>query len=175
MEPGPLSDDSLDPRHVFLVDAGLRIYVWYGTKCKNLLKSKARLMAEKINKNERKDKAMIKIFIQGHEPPDFWQILSDLEVNDAEDDEAIEPRSPPKPHVPDSFTPVIPRLYIVGLGMGYLELPQVEVAGNKMKQDHLQTKNVYILDCYSDVFVWVGKKSTRLVRAAALKLSSELF
>ena len=36
-------------------------------------------------------------------------------------------------------------------------------------------KNVYILDCYSDVFVWVGKKSTRLVRAAALKLSSELF
>ena len=59
--------------------------------------------------------------------------------------------------------------------MGYLELPQVEVPGNKMKQDHLQTKNVYILDCYSDVFVWVGKKSTRLVRAAALKLSSELF
>ena len=63
----------------------------------------------------------------------------------------------------------------IGLGMGYLELPQVEVPGNKMKQDHLQTKNVYILDCYSDVFVWVGKKSTRLVRAAALKLSSELF
>ena len=87
----------------------------------------------------------------------------------------IEQRSPPKPHVPDSFIPVIPRLYIVGLGMGYLELPQVEVPGNKMKQDHLQTKNVYILDCYSDVFVWVGKKSTRLVRAAALKLSSELF
>merc|ERR1712001_697745 len=118
---------------------------------------------------------MIKIFIQGHEPPDFWQILSDVEVNDAEDDEVIETRSAPKPHVPDSFTPVIPRLYIVGLGMGYLELPQVEVPGSKMKQDHLQTKNVYILDCYSDVFVWVGKKSTRLVRAAALKLSSELF
>lgn len=59
--------------------------------------------------------------------------------------------------------------------MGYLELPQVEIPGNKMKQEHLQTKNVYILDCYSDVFVWVGKKSTRLVRAAALKLSSELF
>ena len=82
MEPVPLTDDSLDPRHVFLVDGGLRIYVWYGTKCKNVLKSKARLMAEKINKNERKDKAIIKIFIQGHEPPDFWQILSDLEIED---------------------------------------------------------------------------------------------
>ena len=59
--------------------------------------------------------------------------------------------------------------------MGYLELPQVEVPQNRLKQEHLNTKNVYILDCYSDVFVWVGKKSTRLVRAAALKLSSELF
>ena len=179
LEPVPLSDDSLDPRHVFLVDAGLKIYVWYGTKCKNLLKSKARLMAEKINKNERKDKGSISIFIQGHEPSDFWRILSDLDINpdgeEEDEEDAIDQRSPPKPHVPDSFTPVIPRLYIVGLGMGYLELPQVEVPANKMKQDHLQTKNVYILDCYSDVFVWVGKKSTRLVRAAALKLSSELF
>ena len=67
------------------------------------------------------------------------------------------------------------RLYIVGLGMGYLELPQVEVPQNRLKQEHMNSKNVYILDCYSDVFVWVGKKSTRLVRAAALKLSSELF
>lgn len=73
------------------------------------------------------------------------------------------------------LTCFVSRLYIVGLGMGYLELPQVEVPQNRLKQEHLNTKNVYILDCYSDVFVWVGKKSTRLVRAAALKLSSELF
>jgi hypothetical protein len=51
----------------------------------------------------------------------------------------------------------------------------VEVPGNKLKQELLLTKNVYILDSHSDLFVWVGKKSTRLVRAAALKLSSELF
>ena len=33
-----------------------RIFVWYGRNCKNVLKSKARLMAERINKNERKSK-----------------------------------------------------------------------------------------------------------------------
>ena len=59
--------------------------------------------------------------------------------------------------------------------MGYLELPQVEVPNNKLKQDLLITNGVFILDCYTDLFVWVGKKSTRLVRAAALKLSTELF
>ena len=78
-------------------------------------------------------------------------------------------------HVPTGWHAVVPRLYSVGLGMGYLELPQVEVPSNKLKQDMLKTSSVYILDCYTDLFVWTGKKSTRLVRAAALKLSSELF
>jgi hypothetical protein len=36
-----------------------RIFVWYGRNCKNVLKSKARLMAERINKNERKSKVEI--------------------------------------------------------------------------------------------------------------------
>jgi hypothetical protein len=58
-EPVAASPDSLDPRHVFLVDGGLKIFVWYGRKCKNVLKSKARLMAEKINKIERKDKVSL--------------------------------------------------------------------------------------------------------------------
>lgn len=56
--------DSLDGRFVFLVDAGLNIFVWYGKRCKNTLKSKARLMSEKINKIERKNKASISIFSQ---------------------------------------------------------------------------------------------------------------
>jgi len=160
---------SLDSRYVFLLDAGMRIMVWYGKNCKNVLKSKARLMAERINKNERKGKAAIHIFCQGDEPNVFWQTLSESEANEEL------PANPVVDHVPVEFTPLVPRLYTVGLGMGYLELPQVDIPGNKLKQEHLNTKNVYILDCYSDLFVWVGKKSTRLVRVAALKLSSELF
>ena len=39
----------------------------------------------------------------------------------------------------------------------------------------LNSKDVYIIDCHLDPFVWFGKKSTRLVRAAAIKLSQELF
>lgn len=41
-------------------------------------------------------------------------------------------------------------------------------------QSLLDTKGVYILDCWSDVFIWIGRKSPRLVRAAALKLGQEL-
>lgn len=109
----------------------------------------------------------------------------------------------------------------VGLGLGYLELPQinyklsVEHKDRKVKLDTLpelrlvrwtaaepleqtsvrflfflsyilcrhlssqlqsllDTKGVYILDCWSDVFIWIGRKSPRLVRAAALKLGQEI-
>lgn len=105
----------------------------------------------------------------------------------------------------------------VGLGLGYLELPQINY---KLSVEHktrpkvelmprmrlvrrkgrthgrdpspmarhridlqplapqlqslLDTHCVYILDCWSDVFIWLGRKSPRLVRAAALKLGQEL-
>ena len=117
------------------------------------------------------------IFGQGEETIEFWKALSDEDdyYDDLEGaDDLVPPTSPPVSHVKD-FKQIIPRLYSVGLGMGYLELPQVEVPGNRLKQELLETKSVYILDCFTDVFVWMGQKSTRLVRAAALKLSSELF
>lgn len=44
------------------------------------------------------------------------------------------------------------------------------------KLDHklLETTGVYVIDCLGEVFIWIGKQSTRLVRAAALKLAHEL-
>ena len=73
-----------------------------------------------------------------------------------------------------SFFPALLPISQVGLGQGYLELPQVHVPQNKLTQRVLDPKNVYILDCITDIFVWIGKKSTRFVRAAAVKLSQEL-
>ncbi|GLV41932.1 flightless I [Carabus blaptoides fortunei] len=167
LEPVFVNTDSLDPRYVFVLDTGLKIFIWYGKKCKNTLKSKARLLAEKINKNERKNKSEIITEIMGDESREFWKTLG--ESTGAKPENLLEE------HVDSDFLPVVPRLYQVRLGMGYLELPQVEVPHGKMAHTLLNNRNVYILDCYLDVFVWFGKKSTRLVRAAAVKLSQELF
>ncbi|XP_006901250.1 PREDICTED: protein flightless-1 homolog isoform X2 [Elephantulus edwardii] len=176
LEPVPLKGASLDPRFVFLLDQGLDIYVWRGAQATLGSTTKARLFAEKINKNERKGKAEIMLFIQGQEPPEFWEVLGG------------EP-SEIKKHVPDNFRPPSPKLYKVGLGLGYLELPQINyklsiehktrpkvelMPGMRLLQSLLDTHSVYILDCWSDVFIWLGRKSPRLVRAAALKLGQEL-
>ncbi|XP_012256387.1 protein flightless-1 isoform X2 [Athalia rosae] len=168
LEAVPVGVESLDPRFVFVLDKGTKIFMWYGIKAKNTLKSKARLLAEKINKNERKNKADIITEIMGSESEEFWKSLDETNIRSIENVNIQE-------HVDPDFTPVTPRLYQVRLGMGYLELPQVEVPHRKLVNTLLNNRNVYILDCYLDVFVWFGKKSTRLVRAAAVKLSQELF
>ena len=44
------------------------------------------------------------------------------------------------------------------------------------KIDHklLESNSVFLIDCLGEVYIWMGKQSTRLVRAAAFKLSQEL-
>lgn len=71
LEPVPVCIESLDPDYVFVLDMGNKIFMWYGKKAKSTLKSKARLMAEKINKNERKNKAEILTEVMGAESEDF--------------------------------------------------------------------------------------------------------
>ncbi|XP_070778826.1 protein flightless-1 homolog isoform X2 [Enoplosus armatus] len=177
LESVPVKASSLDPRFVFLLDTGLEIFIWRGANATLSGTTKARLFAEKINKNERKSKAEITTLMQNQEPPEFWEVLGGQP-------EEI------KKHVPDDFSPNRPKLYKVGLGLGYLELPQINYKLSVEHKDHkvkldtlpemrllqslLDTKCVYILDCWSDVFIWIGRKSPRLVRAAALKLGQEI-
>ncbi|XP_053966666.1 protein flightless-1 [Anastrepha obliqua] len=167
LEPVAVHFDSLDPRYTFMLDCGIKLYIWLGCASKNTLNSKTRLMAEKINKTERKNKCDIIVEMQGEESDDFWNNLG-VDPQEISKKKIIQ-------HVLDGFEPTISRLYQVQLGMGYLELPQVQLANQKLVHTLLNSKNVYILDCYTDLFVWFGKKSTRLVRAAAIKLSRELF
>lgn len=146
IETVPLDIESLDSRFVFVIDAGYKVYVWNGSKSKNTMKQKARLLAEKINKEERKAKAEIIFCYEGEEMEDFWTELG-IE-NQAIDIEHLE-------HVDiDNFKPVKSLLYQVGLGMGYLELPQIHYKEGRLTSSLLETRNVYILDCCSDLFVW---------------------
>ncbi|XP_077967219.1 protein flightless-1 homolog [Styela clava] len=174
--PVPVEWASLDPHQVLILDNGMIIYVWVGAAAKGVVRSKARLIAEKINKDERKNQAEIIMSYQGYEEGDFWELFGGM---------------------PDEITPSDlsvyrggrPALYRVNLGMGYLELPQVKyqlLLEHETKPDLellpkkrlvptlLNSKAVYILDSHTDVFVWIGRKSQRLVRAAAMKLANEV-
>lgn len=159
---------SLDSAFVFVLDAGLKIFVWSGKHSRCTVTQKGRLLAEKINKIERKDAAEIFELTQGKEVDEFWSALG---VTDEDDQKAV---TISRNQVAADWKPREPRLYQIYLGLGYLEMPQVELKDGKLVKELLETKNVYILDCWSDAYVWYGKKSTRLVKSAAMKLGQEL-
>lgn len=198
LDPVPLTSESLDPRFVYLLDDGMTIYLWNGLKSNPITRSKARLFAEKINKYERKFQAELIQQKQLEEVEPFWEllggppasmhkknILASLVNSDGtsnETEQQTETAGGTAALVLADITlndPIVyfrPKLYKVGIGMGYLELPQVKATTGRLvlARKLLDTKGVYILDCYTDIFVWIGLKSTRLVRTAALKLSSSL-
>lgn len=164
VEPVEMHHSSLNANDVFILDNGAKIFLWFGKKSRNTVKSKARLLATKVNKNDKKNKGEIFTETQGNESEDFLTLIG---LNpDEEYSFASEETDRPKRG---------PRLYTVQLGLGYLEMPQVEIPQQKLVHTILNSKSVYIMDCHADLFIWFGKKSTRLVRAAAIKLSQELF
>lgn len=109
LETVAVSSNSLDSRLVFLVDIGTKIFIWNGMKSKNTTRQKARLLGEKLNKEERKNKAELIFCEQGDEP---LELLDELNLTD------------PLPRVPfatvdlpsnfevENFIPLKPVLYV---------------------------------------------------------------
>jgi len=165
MEPVPVSAESLDPRYVFLYDCGGTIWIWSGSKSRITVANKVRLFAVRMTKRDKKGKAEIETCSQRKVPEEFWLAFHG---------KPTPPEEPIVEHVPVDFEPERKRLYLVQIGMGFIELPQLELPGGILKQKMLQTKCVYILDCTSDIFLWVGKKANRLLKMAGHKLVIEL-
>ncbi|KAK0418524.1 hypothetical protein QR680_013613 [Steinernema hermaphroditum] len=166
MEPVPLSPESLDPRFVFLLDTGDVIWIWSGRRARITVNTKVRLFAEKLNKRDRKANAAIETCNELRPSEEFWIALTG---------KTTKPEEPIVEHVPLDFVPERRKLYQVQIGMGFLELPQVELPSNGvLKHEILNTKSVYVLDCTSDIFLWFGKKASRLLKMAGQKMVSEL-
>lgn len=140
-----LSVTSLDSRFVYIVDTGYKMFVWYGKASKYTVRQKARLLVEKINKEERKDKTELIFVNQSLEPEEFWELfIHDCDISSYQF----------KNISIGDFSPFSPVLYKVCLGTGYLELPQVSYKPKQLAKSHFDTKNVFIMDVYTDVYIW---------------------
>lgn len=100
---------------------------------------------------------------QQRTPVEFWEALTGTNKKPG----------PITEHLPIGIRPARCILYRIKVGMGSMELPQVEVKG-AMDKDMLHNDCVYILDCTSDLFLWMGKKANRLLKLAGQKISNEL-
>ncbi|KAL3116089.1 hypothetical protein niasHT_007389 [Heterodera trifolii] len=165
MEAVPLSAESLDPRFVFLLDCDKVIWIWSGARSRVTVANKVRLFAVKMNKRDKKGKAEIESCNQLKTPEEFWLALTGSSKR---------PDEPIFEHILEDRKPERKRLYEVQLGMGFLELPQVELRNGVLHKELLKPKGVFLLDCTSELFLWVGKNANRLTKMAGQKIASEI-
>lgn len=135
LEPTPIHWESLDSAHVYLLDTGMIIYLWNGSRSNPITRSKSRLFAENINKYERKFQAELVQMKQGDEVSAFWRLLEGpppRNYSASRDSRETSHDHTQKSDTTATVSEIIdnadhfkPKLYRVGIGMGYLELPQV--------------------------------------------------
>ena len=179
----PLERAQLVSDGVFLldVDEDRHLYLWLGKNAPQVRRQKASLFCEKSGASGHCEVIVVE---EGEEDSNFTAIFEEAEEAAQKQKRAalrrgsaaeLEAAAPPhRPPGTDPTATHVTKLHEMRLGDGFLELPQVVPAGRDLRPELLRTDKVYILDDYTDVVIWIGRKSSRLVRAAAARVAHEV-
>jgi len=159
----PLERASLNSGDVFVLDAGLRIWQWNGSKSGPMEKSKGATLTRAID-DERKGKPTITVLEEGGDKDaDFWKYLGGQgPVKSAEeggDDLEAEKAD-------------VKRLFRLSDASGSLTITEVAV-GAKVKKNLLDSNDVFILDTGAEVFAWIGKGASVQEKQKALHYAQD--
>ena len=158
----PLSIGSLNQRNVFVLDAGPKIYVFYGPMSQVTDRKKAADVARGINELERRSFATL-IFMDDHmDDPDFWRILGGTytDPRNLPDDEGM------------LSAKAVSLLYVVNTNGGEDDLEFV--ASYPFKRDKLTSDKVYFLHTASNnCYLWIGKQASRDAKLKATAATNE--
>ncbi|KAN0039091.1 hypothetical protein ACTA71_001285 [Dictyostelium dimigraforme] len=163
-----LSTSSLNCHNSFILDAGPRIFVWAGSKTSRVNKAKALDFANRIRTKERGGKSTLIQLDQGRDEQsfDFWEILGGNNFDPV--------ATTPTPEEQDSES-IKTSIYRVGLDVKKNSLrARLAWEGTDWKlpnKEILNTKFVFVVDCVTEIFVWVGKESSSIQRKMAIKVA----
>eukprot|EP01137_Pigoraptor_chileana_P018286 Opistho-2@77538 len=157
----PLERGSLNSGDVFVLDAGLKLYQWNGSKAGGMEKQKGAELCRAID-DERKGLPTVHVFEEGDKDKDievFWKTIGgEGPVKSAEEGGSDEASS----SVPK-------RLFHLSDASGKLEFKEVKPFTRKS----LDTKDVFVYDAGFEVFVWVGKGASAQEKAKGLGYASD--
>jgi len=155
----PLAVSSMNEGDVFVLDAGLKVFTWFGDSAGVFEKRKANDVVEDL-KDERLGKPKSFIVSGYEECDDFWKLLGG--------------KGKAKPAIPDDDK-VAPQYNISLLrslsdASGSLTFKEIgNVApSKKLARSLLNSDDVFILDAGVEVYVWVGKHSTAQEKKEAI-------
>jgi len=156
-----LTRDSLNSGDVFILDNGMTIYQWNGSKAGPNEKNMGAQLTRALD-DERKGMPKVVVLEEKDKDAEFWKLLGGegavKSASDGGDDE-------------DSNLPE-KKLFQLSDATGAMTFKQV-ASGKDVKKDKLDSNDVFILDNGAEVFAWIGSKASVGEKKQALQFASE--
>lgn len=153
----PLDASSLNQGDVFILDMGLKLIQWNGSKSSGNERMKAGQYAAAIDA-ERSGKATISVHSEGDNDLDeFWKALGG--------------EKPVQPPLQIAKTPRTKAVWQLSDASGQLSFTQI--ATGSISKSALKSEDVFIVDSGSTIFTWVGSKTTSNERRNALGFATQ--
>jgi gelsolin len=159
-----LSHKSLNSYDVFLVDAGLKLFVWCGNKCSGTERYKGNTVAEGIQA-ERGDHPVITHLSQDDDNADFWAAVGGKGPVADKDTDPSAAAPPPRPNVV--------KVSRLSDRLGTLKVEEVHKGAAPVPKRLLDKDDVFIVDTPETIFVWVGSGASVPERRNAMKYASD--
>lgn len=160
----PITHKSLNSGDVFLLDAGLKLFIWQGSKCSGPERQKGGQLAQALD-DERGGKPE-KVYVSETDKPtdgdaaEFWKLLGGVGPI-APADNLDDVWEEPKPN----------KLFRISDEGGALKVTLV--AEGAITHSKLESKDAFLLDVGCQLFVWIGKGASKGERAKGLALAQD--
>jgi uncharacterized protein involved in tolerance to divalent cations len=149
VSPVEVSGASLNAGDVFVIVESNTITQWNGSESNKKEKSKALEITKSIRDDERGGKAKIIVIDQGSETPEFWKALGG--------------QTPIQPAIMDDDVQVAEKLpsKLIQVSDASGKIEATEIASGELHKQMLKTEDVFIVDNFNSIYVWVGKEASK--------------
>ncbi|RYD76251.1 MAG: hypothetical protein EOP84_17160, partial [Verrucomicrobiaceae bacterium] len=146
-----VSKASLNRGDVFILDQGLKIFLFNGPGANKFEKAKGLEVASRINSDERGGRAELVFLDSDPRNADFWSALGGF----------VDPASLPEGASDDTVeVKTTRRLFRISNASGGLEFVEVTPGDGKLAKSLLDNNDVFLLHAsVGKLFIWVGTKS----------------
>lgn len=168
----PSNIDSLNGDDVFILDKGLKLYLFNGPSANKFEKIKGIEVATRIRSDERNGRAEIIYIDDEPQNADFWGTFGGYH------DPSTLPAGEPDtiPETKTTSTAPARKLFRISNATGQLLFTDVTPADGKLSKTQLDTNDVFLVQGLSHkFFVWVGKQSNIQEKREATSFALKYF
>jgi len=152
---------SLNSGDVFILDGGLKIFQWNGSKSNGAERMKATQLSHAIN-DDRKGLPHVFVLNEGDEEAEFWELLGGQgPIKTAEEGGSD--------NVAQAHETVLLKLSDASGALNFTEIAR----GNRLNRNLLNSDDAFILDHGSTVFAWIGKGASPNEKKLAIQYAHD--